>query len=445
MSPRINKSALFADLGYEPHAGQCEIHEATERIRVVACGVRWGKTTCAAMEGLAAALTPAARSVGWVVAPTYDLATRVFREIRLNAEEKLKPYVVSSSESEHRLILTNLGGGRSEIRAKSADNPVSLLGEGLDWLIVDEASRLKPDVWQAYLSQRLIDKRGWALLVSTPKGKGWYYDLFLTGREGHHRARDTRSWNMPSWTNPLLDRGLIEAERGRIPEAHFRQEYGAEFIEGEGSVFRDVRSCATGELSEPIAGRRYVAGVDLAKVTDFTVLVVVDVESRAVVHVDRFHRLAWETQVARLQGTLERYFNPLLFVDSTGAGEPIFDLLVKAGLYARPYTLSNRSKTDLINNLVVMLERREITLPRPLLCPVLIEEMEDFTQTTTPSGAVQMAAPSGRHDDTVIALALAAWGLRRVTPVGGRVSGISMGSGPGAAAAIFRQSLRRSR
>ena len=70
----LNKRALFADLMYEPHPGQLEIHDSTAPRRIVACGVRWGKTLCAAMEGLAAAMQPAERSVGWVVAPTYDLA-----------------------------------------------------------------------------------------------------------------------------------------------------------------------------------------------------------------------------------------------------------------------------------------------------------------------------------------------------------------------------------
>ena len=76
--------------------------------------------------------------------------------------------MVTMKENERRLVLRNLAGGFSEIRGKSADNPVSLLGEGLDWLIVDEAARLKPAIWEGHLSQRLIDKKGWALLISTP-------------------------------------------------------------------------------------------------------------------------------------------------------------------------------------------------------------------------------------------------------------------------------------
>ncbi|MBK8172775.1 MAG: hypothetical protein IPK60_20895 [Sandaracinaceae bacterium] len=246
---RIDKERFFADIGYEPHAGQLAVHRSDARFRVVACGVRWGKTTCAAMEGIAAAMMPGERSIGWVVAPTYDLADRVFREIEVIVLERLRHRLVQKKEAERRIFLRNLSGGISEIRAKSADNPVSLLGEGLNWLVVDEAARLKPLIWQNHLSQRLIDKKGWALLISTPKGKGYLHEMFRRG-QGLERDADWASWNMPSWTNPLLDASLIEAERSRLPQRVFAQEYGAQFVEGSGSVFRNVRECATGSWKD---------------------------------------------------------------------------------------------------------------------------------------------------------------------------------------------------
>ena len=150
---RFDKAKFFEDLGYHPHPGQLEIHLDEHPRRVVACGVRWGKTLCAAMEGLAAAMQPCERSVGWVAAPTYDLANKVFREIVFIAQKHLHHHIIKLSASNGLLVLRNMSGGISEIRAKSADNPVSLLGEGLDWLIVDEASRLKPDIWQSHLSK----------------------------------------------------------------------------------------------------------------------------------------------------------------------------------------------------------------------------------------------------------------------------------------------------
>jgi len=81
------------------------------------------------------------------------------------------------------------------------------------------------------------------LLISTPKGKGYFFDLFKRGKVP---TADYQSWNMPSWANPLLDRGVIEQERERLPDRVFRQEFGAEFIEGSGAVFRNIRESATG-------------------------------------------------------------------------------------------------------------------------------------------------------------------------------------------------------
>jgi hypothetical protein len=403
----VDRFTLFKDLGYEPHAGQLEIHKSRASRRIVACGVRWGKTRAAAMEGLAAALEPRERSIGWVVAPTYDLADRVFREIQVIALEKLRHRVIAMKEHERRLILRNMGGGTSEIRGKTADNPVSLLGEGLDWLIVDEAARLKPDIWQSHLSQRLLDKNGWALLISTPKGKGYFHGLFLRGRG---QDPDYQSWNWPSESNPYLDLALIEAERRRLPTRVFDQEYGAQFCEGAGAVFRNVRDCATGDFtSDPV--RRddfYYGGLDLAKIEDYTVITIVD-ERGKVVYFDRFHRIDWSLQVERVKEASARFNDATMMVDSTGYGEPVFEAVRRAGCSARAYTLTQKSKTDLINHLALLLEQRAIVLPRPEIAPVMIEELEAFEYSTTDNGGMRSGAPSGMHDDCVISLALAAW------------------------------------
>ncbi len=405
----FNKRAFFRDIGYEPHPGQLEVHLSSAPRRILSSGVRWGKTLCAAMEGLAAAMEPKKRSIGWCCAPTYDLCDRIFREIALVAVERLRHRIVTLREHDRLLVLRNMAGGLSEIRGKSADNPVSLLGEGLDWLIVDEASRLKPNIWQSHLSQRLIDKKGWDLLISTPKGKGYFYYLF---RRGQGKDDDYRSWNKPSWTNPLLDAATIELERGRVPERVFLQEYGAEFIEGAGAVFRNVREAATGVWQDPTPGSTYFAGLDLAKVEDYTVSVLLNKDGEVVAS-DRFHRLDWSVQVARIVALTGRYGTPRMMVDSTGAGEPIYESLKAAGCKAIAYPFTQRSKAALINNLALMLENRALVLPKVELWPELIEELEAFEFSVTDSGNVRTAAPYGCHDDCVIALALAAWSMKK--------------------------------
>jgi hypothetical protein len=226
-SPRISKGALFRSIDYTPHPGQLLVHRSKAPRRVLACGVRWGKTTCGVGEAIAAMLQPRESSLGWVVAPSYDLADKTFRQVSDSFQTHFRQRIQILDMRGERLVVHNLGGGISELRAKSADQPVGLLGEGLDWMIVDEAARLRADVWECYLSQRLVDRKGWVLFLSTPAGPGWFHQLYRRGIR--NRDPHTESWSSPSWLNPHIDKDLVEAERARLPASVFAEQYGGEF------------------------------------------------------------------------------------------------------------------------------------------------------------------------------------------------------------------------
>ncbi len=178
---RLSKRALFRAIGYEPHAGQALVHRSTAKRRVLACGARWGKTTAAVGEAVAAALHPTESSLGWIVGPTFEHAERIYTKA-IESIKRLSPQRIRSADQRRRrVVVVNLAGGLSEVHAKSADQPSSLLGEGIDWLIVDEAARLAEEVWTGHLSQRLIDREGWSLLLSTPKGCNWFFFEYRRG------------------------------------------------------------------------------------------------------------------------------------------------------------------------------------------------------------------------------------------------------------------------
>lgn len=224
---QLSKTALFDHVGYFPHDGQDAVHKSTAAYRVLACGARWGKSTCASMEAVAAMLEPCEASIGWVVAPTYDLCNRVFQRVEELVRSRFRHRLIEVNARERKIVVVNLGGGKSELRAKSGDNPTSLLGEGLSYVIVDEAARLKREVWESHLAQRLVDRLGWALLLSTPRGLNWFHAMY---RRGQRSEPGFASWASPSWQNPSLDKAVIEAERNRLKPDAFAQEYGAEFI-----------------------------------------------------------------------------------------------------------------------------------------------------------------------------------------------------------------------
>ena len=113
------------------------------------------------------------------------------------------------------------------------------------------------------------------------------------------------------------------------------------------------------------------------------------------------------------EAATEIFNDAKVFVDSTGAGEPVFEALRIAGVRCEAYPFTAKSKTALIDNLSLMLEKKRITLPRPDLWPVGVDELESFQFSVTEiTGNLRMGSPSGQHDDTVIGLALAAWHLR---------------------------------
>jgi hypothetical protein len=224
----LRKSELFKDLGYRPHASQILVHRSRAKRRVLACGTRFGKSTCGVMETIAALIVPGESTLGWLVGPTYDLTERIFSKVIALLNEHFPHRIVAFVPRERRVVILNLSGGLSELRAKSADRPESLLGEALTFLVVDEAASIRDNVWDEFLAPRLIDRNGWALLLSTPHARGWFHREFRRGQKG--RDPDYESWQAPTTHNPHIKPELIEAERKRLEADTFAEKYEAEFI-----------------------------------------------------------------------------------------------------------------------------------------------------------------------------------------------------------------------
>jgi predicted phage terminase large subunit-like protein len=119
------------------------------------------------------------------------------------------------------------------VTVKSADNPDSLRGAGLDGLVIDEAAFVPQKVWTDVLRPTLSDRRGWAMFISTPNGMNWFYDLFNRA----HNEDGWQAWQLPTSCNPLIpDRELKAAARESGPRA-YAQEYDAQFTDVEGAEF----------------------------------------------------------------------------------------------------------------------------------------------------------------------------------------------------------------
>ena len=154
------KKKWFDFTDYIPHSGQDKLHfpEKPARFTVAVCGRRWGKSVSASKEIEIMLNMPKTRS--WVVAPTYGTAEKVFREVWhsvIQNRDESKNLATRRASYKDMYIETATG---AIFEAKSADNPNSLVGEGLDLLILDEAAKQKKIVWEMYLRPTLSDRNG---------------------------------------------------------------------------------------------------------------------------------------------------------------------------------------------------------------------------------------------------------------------------------------------
>jgi hypothetical protein len=388
--------ALGDQLQVTLHAKQREIFHDKHRFKVVACGRRFGKTTlCAIVIVLRALSKP--DQVLWIVSPTFPQTMYMWRKIKRLIPKK---FIKDIKEGEKFIEIIN----GSTIWAKSGDNPDGLVGEGLDFCAVDEAARCKEEVWEV-LRPSLSDKNGECWFLSTPKGKNWFYRLYLKERE---EGSIYKSFCFPSHDNPLLPRSELESMKAETAELVYQQEVMAKFIDGGGVVFRNLEKCLGAEPMPPIEGHSYVIGVDLGKHQDWTVLSVGDTTNNHIIKLERFNKLDWTYQKERIKDEVKLYNNACLILDTTGLGDTIYDDLTDAGISIEPFHFTNTTKNQLISNLMRTMDNGLVSLPRD---DDLISEFESYEFELTDSGLIRYGAPRGMHDDIVTSIALCVWGL----------------------------------
>jgi len=373
----------------ELHPTQRQVMNQPARLKVLACGRRWGKTTL----GIETAIDVALRSgVVWWVAPSYRMAVLVWRELKRILVEAH----TEKNEIEHYLELPTGGS----ITVRSADNPDSLRGAGLDYVILDECALIAEDAWQAALRPALADRNGGALLISTPKGHNWFWRMFHSG--------EAQVYQFPTSSNPFIAASEIEAARASLPERVFAQEFEALFIDDAGGVFRRVVEAATMHEQDRIDGHMYIAGVDVAQAVDFTVCSVIDVMTKQQVYQDRFNRVDYSVLEDRLTATYRRYGLTTMIVESNSIGQPVIENLIRRGLNITPFVTTSATKDAIIRQLQSAFEHGDIII---LNDGTLVNELQAFESQRSTSGLFRYSAPIGMHDDCVMALALAWSGI----------------------------------
>ncbi len=185
------------------------------------------------------------RPVFAYIAPTYAQAKRISWSMLKDYSKNIPG--VEYNEADLRVFIPS---NQATIVLLSAETPDSLRGLHLDGVIFDEFATMPPSVWTEVVRPALSDRRGWAIFISTPKGRNRFYELYDYAVNGRDGVKD------PNWFGAIFkasETGIIaadelEAARREMDEDSYLQEYECSFTAAlSGAYFGKEMSLASSE------------------------------------------------------------------------------------------------------------------------------------------------------------------------------------------------------
>lgn len=175
---------------------------------------------------------------GWTcfhILPTYNQAKKVIWDANTNESKRLLDYIpneVIESKNGQEMKIRLLNGSLYQLIG--SDNIDSLVGTNPKIIIFSEYAIQSPAAWE-YLRPILDVNKGYALFISTPRGKNHFYDLMCMSKVN------------PNWFSEILsikDTGVLNEDdinnirAEGVSEELIQQEYYCSFNRGvEGSYY----------------------------------------------------------------------------------------------------------------------------------------------------------------------------------------------------------------
>jgi hypothetical protein len=339
----------------------------------------------------------------WWVAPVYEQSMMAYR----------LAWSLLRGQPGFRQVLSEkaiVGPGERRWSFRSADKPDNLYGSAVSSAVLDEASRMKDDAVDAVYSTT-TRTRGPLRLIGNVRGRSnRHYQWSRRGESGEAGFGYHRITADDAVAAGVFDAADVDMARRSLPDAIFRELYYCEPADDGANPFGIDAIRAACELcnGKPSGGHVAVWGLDIARKRDFAVLVGLD-HARHVAVLHRWHGLSYGALVDAVVAVVGRQSKSCVFFDATGVGDAVGDQLIAAKVWAEPFIFSNASKQGLMEGLALALQQgRTTVLDGPHRA-----ELEAF-EYDVKANRVVYGAPSGSHDDTVCAHALAWYGADRM-------------------------------
>jgi len=381
-----------------------------------------------------------------IVAAGKDKAKDIITEVRTTIEDNelldalLTPHKKSAAWSTQELRVKT--GCRIFSRAYTGKG---IRGQHVDYVLFDEGGEITGKETKLFfnaVSPTTKKKNGHIMVIGTPKSD---VDLLsvLNEPERGYFCRTYSMWDEESqtslWPGEFTKKKLDEI-RNELGPLLFRQEYQCERIEEGVQPFNlsDVVRAYDKTLGfhnvahfykvfdetdlekEPgLEKGLYFLGVDLAMAPegDFSVYHLLEVRDGKLYirRIQREQGIHYKVQEAAVKQLFDEFQPSRLLIDKSVFGEVFISDLREMGVPAEPFTFAPNNRNKILNNLVRLLENELVVIPRDVNdsecireTTILTEELQKFQFAQTPSGE-RTYKSIGKHDDSVMAFALAAW------------------------------------
>ena len=311
-------------------------------------GRRWGKSVLGGV--LTMNVLRQHGRAAWVV-PSYKNGRSLWRWAQSIAAPMRRYFDISKAE---RTISTHRGGF---FGIYSADNADAIRGEWFHLVVIDEAARVDEADWTDAIQPTLADADGDAILISTPKGRNWFWDEWQRGRVGDGSL--IKSWRAPTSANPnpRIQRAA-QLAADRVPRTTYEQEWLALFVEDGLTLFTIADVDRAAQAASVPSGNEYITAVDIGRRRDATVINTFEISERPYRRVafDRLERVPYPIIQQAIADRYHRYPGAL-WVESNGPGDPVIENL---DVPAEPFVTTAKSKVQALQSLQLLFEQNAI-------------------------------------------------------------------------------------
>jgi len=220
-------------------------------------------------------------------------------------------------------------------------------------------------------------------------------------------------YHFSSLDNPHLPKEALNEMVQDMLEDAYKQEILAEFVAGEGQIFKlFLEDFIDAEDLEIHKEHRLVCGLDWGQKNDYTALSIGCATCSKELVLERYKRLDYPTQRDRIKKLLPEKVEVL--AEENAMGLPNIQQMRTDGVPVMGFITTNASKAQVVQALRLCFEQRSWKWVNN---PEALRELEAYEAKVSLSGSITYNAPSGLNDDTVVARMLM---LRQATA--GRLS-----------------------